>query len=37
MKRELALKVLLVVVGLVFVAGVYPLILMARQCKPWFV
>jgi hypothetical protein len=31
MKRELALEVLLVVVGLVFVAGVYPLILMARQ------
>jgi drug/metabolite transporter superfamily protein YnfA len=31
MKRELALKVLLVVVGLLFCAGVYPLILMAKQ------
>ena len=31
MNRERALKVVLVVVGLVFVAGVYPLILMARQ------
>jgi len=31
MHRERALKVVLVVVGLVFVAGVYPSILMARQ------
>jgi drug/metabolite transporter superfamily protein YnfA len=31
MWRERALKVLLVVVGLLFCAGVYPLILMAKQ------
>jgi tryptophan-rich sensory protein len=31
MKRERVLKVVLVVVGLIFVAGVYPLILMAKQ------
>jgi len=31
MKRERVLKVGLVVVGLIFVAGVYPLILMAKQ------
>ena len=31
MKRELALKVVLVVVGLVFVAAVYPLILLAKR------
>lgn len=31
MRRERALKVVLVLVGLVFVAGVYPLILMAKQ------
>jgi hypothetical protein len=31
MRRERALKVLLVVVGLLFCAGVYPLILMAKQ------
>ena len=31
MKRERALKVVLVVVGLLFVAGVYPLILFVKQ------
>ena len=31
MKRERALKVVLVIVGLIFVAGVYPLILVAKQ------
>jgi hypothetical protein len=31
MKRERALKVVLVMVGLIFVAGVYPLILVAKQ------
>jgi drug/metabolite transporter superfamily protein YnfA len=31
MKRERALKVVLVVVGLLFCAGVYPLILMMKQ------
>lgn len=31
MKRERVLKVVLVIVGLIFVAGVYPLILMAKQ------
>jgi hypothetical protein len=31
MKRERALKVLLVVVGLLFCAAVYPLVLMAKQ------
>jgi hypothetical protein len=31
MKRERALKVVLVLVGLLFCAAVYPLILMARQ------
>jgi hypothetical protein len=31
MKRERALKVVLVLVGLIFVAGVYPPILMAKQ------
>src|SRR6201988_2256251 len=31
MNRERALKVVLVVVGLLFCAGVYPLILMAKQ------
>jgi len=31
MKRERALRVLLVVVGLLFCAGVYPLILMVKQ------
>jgi len=31
MRRERALKVVLVVVGLLFCAGVYPLILMAKQ------
>jgi hypothetical protein len=31
MRRERALKVVLVMVGLLFCAGVYPLILMAKQ------
>jgi hypothetical protein len=31
MKQERVLKVVLVVVGLLFCAGVYPLILMAKQ------
>jgi drug/metabolite transporter superfamily protein YnfA len=31
MKRERALKVVLVVVGLLFVAGVYPLMLFVKQ------
>ena len=31
MLRERALKIVLVVVGLLFVAGLYPLILMAKQ------
>jgi drug/metabolite transporter superfamily protein YnfA len=31
MNRERVIKVVLVVVGLIFVAGVYPLILMAKQ------
>jgi Family of unknown function (DUF6632) len=31
MRRERALKVVLVVVGLLFCAGVYPMILMAKQ------
>src|SRR5271165_5368932 len=31
MRRERALKVMLVLVGLTFVAGVYPLILMPKQ------
>ena len=31
MKRERLLKVVLVVVGLLFCAGVYPMILMAKQ------
>jgi hypothetical protein len=31
MRRERALKVVLVVVGLLFCSGVYPLILMAKQ------
>jgi len=31
MRRERALKVVLVVVGLVFVAGVYPLMMFVRQ------
>jgi drug/metabolite transporter superfamily protein YnfA len=31
MFRERALKIVLVVVGLLFVAGLYPLILMAKQ------
>ena len=31
MKRERALKSVLVVVGLLFCAGVYPLVLMAKQ------
>jgi len=31
MGRERALKVVLVLVGLLFCAGVYPLILMAKQ------
>jgi hypothetical protein len=31
MRRERALKVVLVVVGLLFCAGIYPLILMAKQ------
>ena len=31
MRRERALKVVLVVVGLLFCAGVYPLMLMAKQ------
>jgi hypothetical protein len=31
MKRERALKIVLVVVGLLFCAGVYPLVLMAKQ------
>jgi uncharacterized protein DUF6632 len=31
MKRERALKVVLVVVGLLFCAAVYPLVLMAKQ------
>ncbi|MGA8865552.1 MAG: DUF6632 domain-containing protein [Candidatus Sulfotelmatobacter sp.] len=31
MRRERALKVVLVVVGLLFCAGLYPLILMAKQ------
>ena len=31
MKRERALKVVLVLVGLLFCAGVYPLILMVKQ------
>jgi hypothetical protein len=31
MKRERALKIVLVVVGLLFCAGVYPLIMMAKQ------
>jgi hypothetical protein len=31
MRRERALKIVLVVVGLLFCAGVYPLILMAKQ------
>jgi tryptophan-rich sensory protein len=31
MKRERALKMVLVVVGLLFCAGVYPLVLMAKQ------
>lgn len=33
MRRERALKIVLVVVGLLFAAGLYPLILMAKsQC-----
>jgi tryptophan-rich sensory protein len=31
MRRERVLKVLLVVVGLLFVAGVYPLVVFTRQ------
>ncbi len=31
MRRERALKVVLVVVGLLFVAGVYPLVLFVKQ------
>ena len=31
MRRERALKVVLVVVGLLFSAGVYPLIMMVKQ------
>jgi len=31
MRRERALKIVLVVVGLLFAAGLYPLILMAKQ------
>ena len=31
MKRERALKIVLVIVGLLFCAGVYPLIMMAKQ------
>jgi hypothetical protein len=31
MKRERLLKVVLVAVGLLFCAGVYPLVLMAKQ------
>ena len=31
MKREPALKIVLLVVGLLFCAGVYPLIMMAKQ------
>lgn len=31
MKRERALKIVLVVVGVLFCAGVYPLVLMAKQ------
>jgi tryptophan-rich sensory protein len=31
MRRELALKVVLVLVGLLFLAGVYPLLMFARQ------
>jgi hypothetical protein len=31
MRRERALKVVLVLVGLFFCAGIYPLILMVRQ------
>ena len=31
MRRERALKVVLVVVGLLFAAGLYPLVLMAKQ------
>jgi hypothetical protein len=31
MKRERVLKIVLVVVGLLFCAGVYPLVLMAKQ------
>ena len=31
MRRERALKVVLVLVGLLFCAGIYPLILMAKQ------
>jgi hypothetical protein len=31
MKRERTLKVVLVLVGLLFVAGIYPLIVMLRQ------
>ena len=34
MKRERALKIVLVVVGLLFCAGVYPLILMVKQDPP---
>lgn len=31
MRREWALKIVLVVVGLLFAAGLYPLVLMAKQ------
>jgi len=31
MRRERALKIVLVVVGLLFAAGLYPLVLMAKQ------
>ena len=31
MRRESALKIVLVVVGLLFAAGLYPLVLMAKQ------
>ena len=35
MRRERASKIVLVVVGLLFCAGVYPLILMAKQALRW--
>jgi hypothetical protein len=35
MKRERVLKIVLVVLGLLFCAAVYPLMLMAKQDLPW--